>query len=94
MTSVPRHWIVGAYTPSVDGEPVAGTDPDGIGTVAVGSGLEGRLYATLVDAQTAAKLLAAANPGGIYVVYEAEWWAQVNLTPVALYPVGLQAVIP
>lgn len=87
MTSVPRHWIVGAYTGSTDGS-FTTLDPNGIGTAAVG----GRLYAVLVDAQNAAKALAAANPGAIYVVYEAEWWAQVNLTPVALYPVTLTSV--
>jgi hypothetical protein len=87
MTTVPRHWIVGGYTASIDGVPTT-LDPYGIGTSAV----SGQIYAVLLDAQTAAKALAAANPGNIYVVYEAEWWAQVNLTPVALYPVGLQAV--
>jgi hypothetical protein len=87
MTTVPRHWIVGGYTPSLDGSSTT-LDPDGIG----GSVVSGRIYAVLLDAQNAAKAAAAAAPGNIYVVYEAEWWAQVNLTPVALYPVGLQSV--
>ncbi len=87
MTSVPRHWVVGSYSASADGS-LTTVDPNGIGTAAV----TGQLYAVLLDAQNAAKALAAANPGGIYVVYEAEWWAQVNLTPVALYPVTLTSV--
>lgn len=91
ITTVPRHWIVGAYTLNADGT-TSQLDPDGIGTTGFATGAGGRLYAVLADAQTAAKQLAAANPGAIYVVYEAEWWAQVNLTPVALWPVSLTSV--
>lgn len=92
MTSVPRHWIVAQYTANTTGA-TSTADPYGIGTMAaVSSGTGAGLFAVLVDAQNAAKELAAASPGAIFVVYEAEWWAQVNITPVALYPVAISAV--
>ena len=98
MTSVSRHWIVAGYAPPLDP-----TDPTDHGVLSaptnIGYGSDaapthggGTVFFTLLDAQNAARSLAAANPGGVYVVYEAEWWAQVNLTPVALWPVGLTSV--
>lgn len=100
MTSVPRHWIVAGYAPPED--PTDPTDHGvlsaptsiGYGSDAASTHGGGTVFFTLVDAQNAARTLAAASPGFVFVVYEAEWWAQVNLTPVALYPVGLTAVSP
>lgn len=88
-TVVPRHWIVALYSPNLTGT-TSTADPYGIGTMSIAN--NGQLYGVLLDAQNAAKQFAAASPGAIYVVYEAEWWAQVNITPVNLYPVMAQVM--
>ncbi len=99
MTSVPRHWIVAGYAPPLDP-----TDPHDHGVLSapttIGYGDSdapthggGTVFFTLADAQNAARTLAAASPGAIFVVYEAEWWAQTDITPVHLLPVTFSSVI-
>lgn len=69
MSAVTKHWVVAAFTIG---------PPEAIGTV------ESTLHATLPEANERAKELAALTPGQHYVVYEAQWYAHVDSTPVAL----------
>jgi hypothetical protein len=50
------------------------------------------VYFTLVDAQNAARAYAAASPGAIFVVYEAQWWAESDITPVTLRQVVFSSI--
>jgi len=50
------------------------------------------LHATLEAAKTRARELAAGAPGSYFVVYEAEWYAFTDITPVTLRKVGEAAV--
>lgn len=82
--AIKRHWIVSAFTPAEAGE-------DGLGTLAAfGSNVswEVDVFATLEEAKTKARELASVNPGQYYVVYEAEWYAWTDITPVNIRRVG------
>lgn len=75
-----RHWIVAAFSPP----------DDSVATVEFGTlgGVQTELHATLDAAKQRARELAAGAPGTFYVVYEAEWYAFTDITPVTLRRVG------
>ena len=79
---IKRHWIVAAFTPPEDTETELG---------AIG-GVETFLHPTLEEAKNKARELAAGAPGAYYVVYEAEWYAYTDITPVNLRRVGESVV--
>jgi len=82
--AIKRHWIVAGFTP-----PDAGASPSEYGTL---GGVQTLLHATLEAAKTRARELAAGAPGSYFVVYEAEWYAFTDITPVTLRKVGEAAV--
>jgi hypothetical protein len=79
------HWIVAAFTPTED--PDDEENPIGV----VGA-TQDSVYATLALAQAAARTAAAATPGTYYVVYEAQWYATTDITPVKMFRVN--TIIP
>jgi hypothetical protein len=79
---IKRHWIVSSFSPAED-------EDGGLGAL---GGVEHTLYATLEDAKNRARYLAAQAPGAYFVVYEAEWYAYTDITPVTLRRVGEAAV--
>ncbi len=81
---VPRHWMVASYSPPSDP-----TDADDHGTLGQADGV---VYTDVEAAKQACRTLAANHPTAIYVVYEAEWWARVDMTPVNLWRVGLTTI--
>ena len=81
---IKRHWIVAGFTPPEDG--AAASEYGALG------GVQTFLHATLEAARTRARELAAGAPGSYFVVYEAEWYAYTDITPVTLRRVG-EAVV-
>jgi hypothetical protein len=81
---IKRHWIVAAFSPAEDG-----ASPSELGTL---GGVQTFLHATLEAAKTRCRELAAGAPGTYFVVYEAEWYAFTDITPVTLRRVG-EAVV-
>ena len=81
---IKRHWIVAAFTPPDDED-----DESDFGAI---GGVETFLHATVEEAKTKARELAASAPGAYYVVYEAEWYAYTDITPVNLRRVGKSVV--
>ncbi len=76
--AIKRHWIVSGFSAPM-------IEEDGYG--ALGS-VEHTLWSTLEAAKTRARVLAAGAPGAYFVVYEAEWYAYTDITPVTLRRVG------
>ena len=82
---IKKHFIVCPFTPPVLG--ATGLERFGMfGT------FQEILHATVEDAKTRARELAAASPGTYWVVYEAQWYAWTDLTPVSIRRVGEAAV--
>jgi hypothetical protein len=70
-SAIKKHWIVCGFTPNAES----------LGAVA---GVQGAPLATELEAKTRARELAAASPFHYYVVYEANWYAFTDITPVSL----------
>jgi hypothetical protein len=81
---VPRHWIICQWIGPID--PV--NFPYGVSD----STPYAVLYGNLADAQAQAKAQAALNPGSVWVVFVATWYAYTAATPVNLLPVVGQAI--
>lgn len=81
-----KHWVCAAFTP-----PGESSEPGDLGAI---GGVESTLHKTVEEAKAHAKHLASLAPGAHYVVYEAQWYAYTEETPVNLIRVGqaLQAV--
>lgn len=82
---IKRHWIVAAFAPPDDG-----ASPSDYGVL---GGVQTFLHTTLEAAKQRARELAAGAPGSYFVVYEAEWYAFTDITPVTLRKVGEAAVV-
>ena len=79
---IDKHWVCAAFTP-----PAADAEyPDDLGAI---GGVQTTLHHTVEEAKAHAKELAAMLPGAYYVVYEAEWYAWTDKTPVNLTRVGM-----
>jgi hypothetical protein len=81
---IKRHWIVAEFSP-----PEEGASPSEFGLLGSVSTF---LHPTLEGAKTRARELAAEAPGSYFVVYEAEWYAFTDITPVTLRKVGESVV--
>jgi hypothetical protein len=79
-----RHWIVAGFSP-----PEEDADEDDFGAL---GGVQTELHHTLEAAKQRCRELAAGAPGAYFVVYEAEWYAYTDITPVTLRRVG-EAVV-
>ena len=79
-----RHWIVAAFQPPEEG--VADSEYGALG------GVQTVLHPTLESAKQRCRELAAEAPGAYFCVYEAEWYAFTDITPVTLRKVG-EAVV-
>lgn len=79
-TTVPKFWLVGPYVQSAPDPTVINANA---GVVALTT------YSTLLDAQNAAKQMAAGSPSSYFVVYEGVYWTHVDQTPVQLLAVGI-----
>mgnify|MGYP000950664446 CR=1 FL=1 len=74
--AIKKHWLVSAFTPS--------EEPGNLGAVGT---VDSTLYSSLAAANDRARQLAAENPGGYYVAYEAMFYAHTDVTPVHLVKV-------
>lgn len=82
---IKKHWIVSAFTLPVEG--AVGSEFWGVRGV-----VQDYIHGTVEEAKTRARELAAETPGTYWVVYEAQWYAFTDITPVTLRRVG-EAVI-
>lgn len=84
-----KHWVVAPYNPgaSLDQATVGG-----LAGSAIAGGVTNNLFGDSASAMDAARTMASNNPGSVFVVYEAQWYAYTDLTPVNLLPVMLAAV--
>ena len=78
---IDKHWVCAAFTPPTDDAEA----PDDLGAI---GGVQTTLHHTVDEAKLHAKELAAMAPGAYYVVYEAQWYAWTDETPVNLTRVG------
>jgi hypothetical protein len=77
---IKQHWIVAAFAP-----PEEGVESSELGAL---GGVQTFLHSTLEAAKTRCRELAAGAPGTYFTVYEAEWYAYTDITPVTLRRVG------
>jgi hypothetical protein len=76
-----KHWLVCGFILPEEGA----VPPDDLGHLGQ---IDNTLYRTVEEAKVRAKQLAVQAPGSYYVVYEAQWYAYTDATPVNIIRVG------